>query len=208
MKILIAEDDMFSRRLLEATLEKANYEVISCADGKSALRTYRQVPQIEIAILDWMMPGMSGLEVCRKIKANEEQSLTYVIMLTAKIQPEDLALAMNSGADDYIAKPFNAVELNARINAGVRMIRLQRAMMGNILELQEALAHVEQLQGIVPICAWCKKIRDDSDYWSSVEDYISKHSKAQFSHSICPECERKQSQESRDNVEASKCTHA
>jgi len=115
-------------------------------------------------------------------------SLTYVIMLTAKSKASDLAEAMESGTDDYISKQFNPIELNARINAGVRIVRLQKALMDDINELEETLAHVEQLQGIIPICAWCKKIRDDSQFWDSVEEYISKHSQVEFSHSICPDC--------------------
>ncbi len=200
MKILMAEDDAFSRKLLEATLGKAGHDVVSCDDGEAAIEAYEKEPSIEMAILDWMMPGKDGLEVCREIKANEGQNLTYIIMLTAKSRPDDLALAMDSGADDFVSKPFNAVELNARINAGVRMIRLQKAMADNIQELQEALAHVEQLQGIIPICAWCKKIRDDSQYWSSVEDYIGRHSKAEFSHSVCPECLEKHFPDEADEI--------
>ncbi|MEA1979567.1 MAG: response regulator transcription factor [candidate division Zixibacteria bacterium] len=188
MRILIAEDDAFSRKLLESTLEKAGHDVIACIDGESAEKTYQDASSIEMAILDWMMPEKDGVEVCKSIKNNEDNPFTYVIMLTAKNKAEDLAEALSSGADDFISKPFNALELNARINAGIRMIRLQKAMMNNIEELEETLAHVEQLQGIIPICAWCKKIRDDSEYWTSVEDYISKHSEAKFSHGICPEC--------------------
>lgn len=208
MRILTAEDDAFSRKLLETRLERAGHEVISCVDGASALKTYRELPEIEMAILDWMMPGMDGLEVCREIKATGGQNLTYVIMLTAKTRPEDLALALESGADDYIAKPFNAVELNARITAGIRMIRLQKAMMENIEELQKTLTHVEQLKSILPICAWCKRTRDDSKYWSSVEDYFNSHSKTVFSHNICPECAKKQFAELNDSTESSERTPA
>ena len=188
MKILIAEDDAFSRKLLEATLEKSEHDVVLCVDGETAIEAYENDPSIEMAILDWMMPGKDGLEVCRSIKNNSSNSITYVIMLTAKNKPEDLAYAMDAGADDFVSKPFNTLELNARINGGIRIIRLQEAMKKHIDELQDALAHVEQLKGILPICAWCKKIRDDSEYWTSVEDYFSKRSQAEFSHSICPDC--------------------
>lgn len=188
MRILIAEDDTFSRKLLEATLQKAGHEVVSCVDGEAARKAYEKEPTIEMAILDWMMPERDGLEVCRIIKNNNNNPLTYVIILTAKSRPEDLALALKSGADDFVSKPFNAMELNARIDAGCRMILLQNAMMENIRELQETLTHVDQLQGILPICAWCKKIRDDTKYWTSVEEYFSKYSEAKFTHSICPEC--------------------
>ena len=189
MKILIAEDDAFSRKLLEATLEKAGYETVSCVDGEKAIEAYKQDTSIEIAILDWMMPGKDGLEVCRAIKSTSENSLTYVIMLTAKNRAEDIAEALESYADDFVSKPFDALELNTRINAGVRKIRLQNALMDNIQELQEVLARVEQLQGILPICARCKKIRDDSKYCSFVKECTSKYSETQFSHNICPECE-------------------
>jgi len=188
MRILIAEDDAVSRKLLEKNLEKFNHEVISAVDGTSAVEAYRQEPTIEMAILDWIMPGKSGLEVCRAIKDDEDNPITYVIMLTAKSSVENLAEALDNGADDFIAKPFDRVELKARINAGVRIIRLQEALMKNISELEEALAHVNQLQEILPICAWCKRIRDDSGYWNSVEEYMHDHSDVEFSHSICPEC--------------------
>ncbi|MEA2029972.1 MAG: response regulator transcription factor [candidate division Zixibacteria bacterium] len=188
MKILIAEDDAFSRKVLEAILKKADHEVVSCNDGETAIEAYKQDSSFEIAILDWMMPGKDGLEVCEAIKSNKDNPLTYVIMLTAKSSAKELAQALDSGADDFVSKPFNAIELNARINAGIRTIRLQKALMDNINELQDTLDHVDQLQGILPICAWCKKVRDDSGYWGSVEEYISKHSKAELSHSICPDC--------------------
>ncbi len=188
MKILIAEDDLFSRRLLEKTLQNAGHTLISCEDGNSAIKAFEEDRSIEFIILDWMMPGMSGLEVCKLVKENEESAHTYIIMLTAKNKTEDLVEALDIGADDFISKPFNALELNARINAGLRIISLQKELKDSILELQGALAHVEQLQGILPICAWCKKIRDDSQFWTSVEEYIGKHSEVKFSHSICPEC--------------------
>lgn len=200
MKILIAEDDAFSRKLLEATLEKAGHEVVSCNDGETAIETYKQDKSIEIAILDWMMPGKDGLDVCRTIKSSNDSSLTYVIMLTFKNKVEDLAEALESGADDFVAKPFNAIELNARINAGIRIIRLQNAMVDNMQELQKALVHVEQLQGFIPICAWCEKVRDDSEYWSSVKDYISEHTQVEFFHSICPECLAKKCPEKTEKV--------
>lgn len=192
MKILIAEDEAFSRKLLEATLEKVGHEVISCQDGEAAIEAYKQDSSLEIAILDWMMPGKDGLEVCKSIKSDPDNALTYVIILTAKSKAEDIALALESGADDFVSKPFNVMELNARVDAGVRKIRLQRAMAKNIVELQEALAHVERLQGTIPICAWCRKIKDDSKFWISVDEYISRHPDVEFSHIICPECMKEQ----------------
>jgi phosphoserine phosphatase RsbU/P len=188
MQILIAEDEPLSRRLLEIALEKSGHTIITSSNGNEVMERLNEMPSVSMAILDWMMPGRSGLDVCKEIKARDIYSSIYVIMLTAKNSAEELAEALDSGADDFIAKPFNALELRARIRAGERMVRLHKAMLDNIAELQTALTHVRQLQGILPICAWCKRIRDDHDYWTSVEEYITKHSQTEFTHSICPEC--------------------
>ena len=188
MRILIAEDDPVSKMLLKETLKGWGHDVMSASNGESALKKYEEDKSIKLAILDWMMPGMSGINVCKAIRENDDRPYTYVIMLTAKTQKEDIANALDSGADDYVTKPFTPVELQARVSAGERIVNLQATLTTKISELEEALAHVKQLQGIVPICSWCKKIRDDSDFWSSVEEYVTTHSEVQFSHSICPEC--------------------
>lgn len=134
------------------------------------------------------MPELEGVEVCRQIKEEVERPFTYVIMLTALNQKQDLVKAFEAGADDYVSKPWDASELHSRIQAGLKIIGLEASLKSKIEELQEALAQVKQLEGILPICAWCHKIRDDSDYWGSVEEYLETHSNAKFSHSICPTC--------------------
>jgi len=191
MHILIAEDDEFSRLLLEAHLEKFGHSFRTLHGGDSAIQAFKSDPEIEMAILDWMMPDCDGLQVCRSIKAETDRPFTYVMMLTVKREPEEIAEALDAGADDFITKPFNAVELRARTDAGGRIVRLQRALAKTIGELQTALGQVEQLKGILPICAWCKRIRDDANYWTRVEDYIRLHSQAEFTHSICPDCMQK-----------------
>lgn len=187
-RILIAEDDNISRRLLSASLQKWGYDLTVACDGTEAVEAFQADPDISMAILDWMMPGMEGPEVCRHIKGARNQSFTYVIMLTAMTAKEDIVKALSTGADDYIAKPWDAAELEARIRAGFRIIELETSLRKKILHLENALEQVEQLKGILPICAWCKKIRDDSDYWHSVEEYVEKYSRATFSHGICPDC--------------------
>ncbi|MEA3297137.1 MAG: response regulator transcription factor [candidate division Zixibacteria bacterium] len=188
MKILIAEDDPVSRMLLEETLNGWGHDVTVADDGKSALKEYQDDKSIKLAILDWMMPGMSGVDACKEMRQHDDRPYTYVIMLTAISQKEGITFAFENGADDYVTKPFTPIELQARVSAGERIVNLQASLTTKINELEDALAQVKQLQGIVPICAWCKKIRDDSDYWSSVEEYMTAHSEAKFSHSICPEC--------------------
>jgi phosphoserine phosphatase RsbU/P len=188
VKILIAEDDMISRRLLETTLIKWGYEVIVTCDGVAAWELLQSVDPPPLAILDWMMPGLDGLQLCRKIRGIPTSTPPYLILLTAKGRREDIVTGLRAGANDYVTKPFDREELHARVQVGVRIIELQHSLADRVKALEEALARVKQLQGLLPICSYCKKIRDDQNYWQQVENYISKHSEAQFSHSICPDC--------------------
>jgi len=187
MKILIAEDDPVSRCILEVTLAKWGFEVISTCDGHHAFEEL-QSQEPAIAVLDWMMPGLDGAEVCRRAKAISTATPTYLILLTAKSEKGDIVEGLDAGADDYITKPFNRVELKARIKVGARVTVLQRSLADRIVQLEAALARVKQLQGLLPICSYCKMVRDEQDYWQQVDSYISKHSDVAFSHSICPPC--------------------
>lgn len=187
MKILLAEDDPVSRRFLEVTLQKWGYEVIVTRDGNEAWEAFQR-EQPTIAILDWMMPGIDGAEVCHRIRAIETIMPAYVIMLTAKSEKQDIVAGFSSGADDYITKPFNRHELHARIKVGIRIAELQKSLADRVAELEFALSRVKQLQGLLPICSYCKKVRDDHNYWQQVDSYIGKHSEVEFSHSICPDC--------------------
>jgi DNA-binding response OmpR family regulator len=188
VKVLIAEDDMVSRRLLEATLVKWGYEVVVTCDGTAAWDVFQSVNAPPLAILDWMMPGMDGTEVCRKVRRTPSPTPPYLILLTAKGRREDIVKGLRSGADDYVTKPFDREELRARVQVGLRIVELQQSLAERVKALEEALTRVKQLQGLLPICSYCKKIRDDQNYWQQVESYISEHSEAQFSHSICPDC--------------------
>lgn len=187
MKILIAEDDPVSRCLLEATLVKSGYEVTVTSDGHQAWEALqRDAPAV--AILDWMMPGIDGIEVCRRVRSIQTSTPPYLILLTAKTEKGDIVQGLDSGADDYVTKPFDRLELQSRISVGLRIGELQRNLANRIVELEAALARVNQLQGLLPICSYCKKVRDDQNYWQQVDFYISKHSEVEFSHSICPTC--------------------
>jgi phosphoserine phosphatase RsbU/P len=191
MKVLIAEDNTVSRRLLETTLMRWGYEVVVASDGVEAWEALQGDDAPSLAILDWMMPGMDGLEVCRRIRKMPSSTPPYLILLTAKGGREDLVTGLEAGANDYVTKPFNREELRARVQVGVRMVELQQSLADRVKALEEALARVKQLQGLLPICSYCKKIRDDQNYWQQVESYIAEHSQAQFSHSICPDCYEK-----------------
>lgn len=148
MRVLIAEDDPINRRLLEVHLTKWGHEVIICSDGTEAwdFLTGKDAPKL--AILDWMMPGMDGVTICRKIRHLEKQVYVYIILLTARTEKEDLIEGLEAGADDYIAKPFDAHELKVRVRAGSRIIRLQEDLM-NALKASEYQASHDALTSLL-----------------------------------------------------------
>ncbi len=187
-RILIAEDDFVSRRLLEKSLKNWGYEVIVVKDGEAALDILQGPDAPQFAILDWMMPGMTGVEVCKEVRKQHHDVYTYIILLTALEQIEKMVEGFESGADDYVAKPFQAQELKARIKVGLRILKLQRNLSEHVKKLQTALDNIDKLEGLLPICSYCKRVRDDKNYWSQVEEYIADRSNVDFSHSICPDC--------------------
>ncbi|MBI5439761.1 MAG: response regulator transcription factor [Deltaproteobacteria bacterium] len=188
MRILVADDDAICRCLLETTLQKWGHDVVSCSTGGEALRHLSGSEPPELAILDWMMPELDGPEVCREVRSTARANPLYLVLLTTRSRRDDVVEGLNAGADDYMIKPFDLEELRARVLAGGRIVQLQAALSERVRELESALAQVKQLQGLLPICSYCKRIRDDENYWEQVELYIGKHSHAQFSHGICPAC--------------------
>jgi two-component system cell cycle response regulator len=135
VKILIADDSIVSRHLLEATLRKWGYEVVVACDGLEALELMQREDAPNLAILDWMMPGLTGLQVCDRIRKRAREPYTYILLLTSKSQKEDLIEGMDAGADDYITKPFDQHELQVRLRAGTRLVDLQ----AELLAAREAL---------------------------------------------------------------------
>ena len=191
MRILIAEDDFTSRTLLAAILKKNGHEVTATVNGAEAWAALQQPDAPHLAILDWMMPEMDGPEVVRRVRALQTDRPLYIIMLTTKGDKADIIAGLDAGANDYLAKPSDPGELRARVEVGRRLVEMQSALKAKIEELRAALDQIKTLRGILPICASCKKVRDDQGYWSQVESYISEHTEAQFSHGICPECMKK-----------------
>jgi response regulator RpfG family c-di-GMP phosphodiesterase len=112
----------------------------------------------------------------------------YVILLTSRDSSADIVVGLEAGADDYLVKPFDPNELRARVQTGSRVISLQNRLVDKIAALEEALANVKQLRGLLPMCSYCKSIRNDGDYWQQLETYIADHSDAEFSHGVCPTC--------------------
>jgi len=191
VKVLIAEDDLVSNHLLQVKLRQWGYEIVETKNGHEAWQALQRENAPQLAILDWMMPGMDGIDICRNVRASSKLQSMYIILLTTRIDQKDIVEGLQAGADDYITKPFESEELQARVHVGARIVRLQSELAERVTELEEALAKVKQLEGILPICSYCNKIRDDRDYWQQFEKYISQHSQAMFSHGICPDCYEK-----------------
>lgn len=190
-KILIADDDFTSRKMLEALLSRMGFQVIETKNGLEALAAFETGDSPDLAILDWMMPKMSGLEVIGKIRSLGKEPEPYIILLTSKHEKDDVVKGLDSGADDFLSKPFDLEELKARINAGRRIVELNRDLKTKLEELRKAQEEIKVLRGIIPICSYCKRILSDNASWEQMEVYISNHSEAQFSHGICPDCMEK-----------------
>jgi len=186
-KILIADNDLIALRLLNVALSDWGYEVIMCTDGKKAWEALNK-NDISIALLDWVMPEIDGLELCRRLRPNKTENYTYVIILSANSSNNDMIKALDAGADDYMFKPYDLEELHSRMKAGERIVKLESTLANKIYELESALEEVRQLKELLPICMYCKKIRDDGDYWHQVESYIHNRTGVGFSHGICPDC--------------------
>jgi DNA-binding response OmpR family regulator len=173
MRVLAVEDDPVSRRVLTGMLQALGHEPIPAEDGDAAWQRFRADP-VEVVITDWMMPGMDGLELTQRIRGKPRDRYTWVLLLTALQGRERYLDGMQAGADDFMSKPVDREELHARLRVAERLLGLQR--------------QVRQLEGLLPICAYCKKIRDDGQQWSQVEEYVSRRTEAQFSHGVCPDC--------------------
>ena len=188
MRILIAEDETVSCHVLQALLASWGYEAVIAHVGTQAWEILQQPNAPSLAILDRMLPGRNGADTCRQARAQKQSRHSYILMLTTKECAEDVVTGLEAGADDYLTKPFDHKELQARLSVGKRVLQLQAELIARIGELEIALANVKRLEGLVPICCYCQSIRTDKNYWQKVEVYIAEHSEAQFSHGICPDC--------------------
>ena len=144
MRVLVAEDEPVSGRLLEETLSKWGYEVLACSDGSQAWEVLRGEDPPEVAVLDWMMPGVDGPELCRRVRRSPDPTATYLILLTARGRTDDIVEGLDAGADDYINKPFNRQELRARVRVGHRLVELQRQRLE-----QETGRYIDRLERMV-----------------------------------------------------------
>lgn len=188
MRVLIADDDIVTSRRLRGLAEAWGYEAVVTTDGPSTVATLERPDPPRLILLDWVMPGIDGVSICEWIRQQPDGQQSYVIMLTSRSTHRDMVAGFAAGADDFLVKPFDADELRSRLKAAERIVNLQTQLAAHVDELTAALASVKTLTGMLPICGYCKSIRDDSNYWHQLEEYVSTHSKAEFSHGICPAC--------------------
>jgi PleD family two-component response regulator len=182
-RILIVDDQLENIWILTEVL-KAEYATVPASSGEAALKKAMEEPAPDLILLDILMPGIDGYEVCRRLKDNPQTQGIPVIFITAISEVMDAAKAFELGGVDYVAKPFNPVTVRARIQTHIQLSRTMKA-------LKQALDKVKVLSGLLPICANCKKVRDDKGYWSQIEAYLDTHSEVTFSHGICPDCREK-----------------
>jgi len=131
---------------------------------------------------------MDGVEVCTRVREHANRPYIYLVLLTAKSQKDEIAAGLQAGADDYVIKPFDPDELRARLTVGQRVVELERTLAHKVEALETALADVRKLKSLLPICMYCKSVRDDQDYWHAIDAYIHQETGTDFSHSICPAC--------------------
>jgi DNA-binding response OmpR family regulator len=174
MKILVAEDDLISRKLLTTTLKQFGHEVKAFDNGAEAWAEFDASP-VRVVVSDWLMPDLDGLDFCRKVRQRSGTEYTYFILLTANVQGKDTYIeAMNAGIDDFLTKPLDRELIWMRLKVAERILKYTTT--------------IQSLESMLPICSYCKKIRDDNNYWQQVETYLSNRTGTSFSHSVCPSC--------------------
>jgi CheY-like chemotaxis protein len=177
-RILVAEDDPVSARILQVALSKFGYDPMIARDGVEAWAQFDREP-VRLIVSDWMMPNLDGLAFCEKVRARTQTAYTYFILLTANhTSPENYELAAVAGVDDFLTKPLDREVIRIRLRVAERILKYT--------------AEIRQLQQMIPICAYCHKVRDQDDYWDRVESYIQKKTGSTFSHVACPECYEKE----------------
>lgn len=174
MKILAVEDDKVARTVMRKALTRLGHEVVLASDGEEAWAALG-TDSVRVIVSDWTMPRMDGLELCRRVRARTQQQYVYFILLTGNdATEENQRAAAEAGVDDFLTKPLDVTQLWTRLRVAERILRYT--------------TQVRQLEELLPICAYCKKIRDDQNYWQQMESYINERTGSDFSHSICPDC--------------------
>ncbi|MEI6466689.1 MAG: response regulator transcription factor [Verrucomicrobiota bacterium] len=175
MKIIAVEDDPVARAVLRLALRRLGHEIIEVDDGEAAWKILNETTDVRIVVSDWVMPRSDGLELCRRIRERAGSDYVYFILVTSRdATQENRMAAADAGVDDFLLKPLDVSELWTRLRVAERILGYTR--------------QVRMLEELLPICAYCKKIRDDQNYWQQLEGFISERTGVDFSHSVCPDC--------------------
>jgi sigma-B regulation protein RsbU (phosphoserine phosphatase) len=175
LKILTVEDDSVARAVLRQALRRLGHEAVEAADGEAAWDLLQKTEGVRVVVSDWIMPNSDGLELCKRVRGRVGSEYTYFILLTSRdATEENQRAAADAGVDDFLTKPLDFPELWTRLRVAERILRYT--------------TQVRQLEEMLPICSYCKKIRDDQNYWQQIEGYISERTGSDFSHSVCPDC--------------------
>jgi YesN/AraC family two-component response regulator len=195
ISVLYAEDEAITREEISLFLKRRVRDVVVARDGKEGLELFRRLKP-DLVITDIRMPVMDGLRMARTIRGENKAAL--IIVTTAHSDASYMLDAIDVGVDQYVVKPVSIERLAGAVGKCAEIIGYRKAHKQYlsdreklIKDLQDALAKVKLLSGFLPICASCKKIRDDKGYWKQIEAYICEHSEAEFSHGICPDCAKK-----------------
>jgi len=185
--ILLVDDLPSNLQVLGKMLSQEHYQFALATNGQQALALIDKVLP-DLILLDVMLPDVSGLDLCRQLKSSPRTRDIPIIFVTAKSETEDIIRGFEVGAVDYVPKPFQSAELVARVNTHISLKRTKDQRERLIAELRDALLRVKQLDGLLPICCYCKKIRDDEGYWRELTEYVQGHTTAEFTHGICQGC--------------------
>jgi DNA-binding response OmpR family regulator len=173
MKILAVEDDPVAQAVLVAALQSLGHQVVSAADGEAAWSAMND-RSLRVIVCDWKLPLLDGLSLCRRIRQHREDYICFILLTQESATGENLDEAFAAGVDDFLTKPVNRRDLKLRLHVATRILAFTTEM--------------RQLESFLPICMYCRKVRDDQDYWQQIETYINQRAGTRFSHSICPSC--------------------
>lgn len=176
MKVIAVEDDPTAGLMIESVLKSLGHEVFLVTSAIAALKIHQR-EKIRVIVSDWGLPGTDGLDLCRLVRSNPEDYSYFILLTQQEANEANEQLAIDAGVDDFLTKPVRVREMRYRLHVAERILRYTQQL--------------KQLESILPICGYCKKVRDDENYWDQIEGYISKHTGSKFSHSVCPDCYQK-----------------
>jgi DNA-binding response OmpR family regulator len=183
----VVDDDAMTRIALESAIRGAGWAPMAIDDPELAYEILTGPDAPPIALIDWHMPTLSGVDLCRRVRAADPAARPYLIFVTANTASNDIVTGLDAGADGYMTKPIATNELQARVRAGIRTIALQQDLRTRLQEAEAESARTKPLRDLLPMCSYCRRIRHN-DEWSSLEQFLSQRLEVRFTHGFCPTC--------------------